>query len=242
LIRAMEARLFQRLGPLPRPVLDVGCGDGHFAEVVWGEMDVGVDLDSASLREAQRRAVYDSLCLASATTLPFADQSFASAVSNCVIEHIPEMPRVLAEVCRVLKPDGLFVFSVPTNSLNDHLSITRLLAALDAGELAERYKSWFTRMQVHFHMYSPDRWASLAEEAGFEVLEHTGYMSARAAALFDLGHFYGIPNLISRRLTGRWVPLPWRPRFALEERLLAPLVAEHDPPSATCYFFVARKR
>jgi len=241
LIRAMEARLFTQLGPLPHPTLDIGSGDGHFAQVVWGKADVGLDLDQASLREAQRRDVYRLLNRASATRLPFADASFASVVANCVIEHIPDNGAVMREVARVLLPGGTFVFSVPTDRLNDGLAITRILQRLGAKGLADRYKAWFTHIQVHCHLYSPDEWQRRAEAVGLRVIQRTGYMSPRATALFDLGHFYGLPNLIARRLTGQWVLWPWRPRFALEEAVLSPLVAENDSPGATCCFFVARK-
>jgi SAM-dependent methyltransferase len=241
LIRAMETKLFLEVGSLPPPVLDIGCGDGHFAEVVWGQVDVGIDPDPASLREAQSRNVYDVLLLASATTLPFADASFATVVSNCVIEHIPDLDPVLSEVQRVLQPGGQFIFSVPTNRLNDQLFITRLLETVGASSLAARYKKWFTHMQVHFHMYQPEEWKRRAEAPGLQAIQQTGYMSPRATALFDLGHFYGVPNLISRGLTGHWVPWPWRPRFVLEESLLARLVAERDPDGASCCFFVMEK-
>jgi len=241
LIRAMEARLFAQLGPLPQPMLDIGAGDGHFAQTVWERVEAGIDPDETSLREAQRRGVYHLLSCASATRLPFADASFASVVSNCVIEHIPDNDTVMHEVARVLRPGGQFVFSVPTDRLNDGLTVTRVLHRLGTNGLAARYKAWFTRMQVHFHMYSPDEWQRRAQVVGLCVTQRIGYMSPRAAALFDLGHFYGVPNLMARKLTGHWVPWAWRPRFALEEAVLAPLVAEHDPPGATCCFFVARK-
>jgi len=241
LIRAMEARLFEQLGPLPQPMLDIGAGDGHFAQAVWEHVDAGIDPDETSLREAQRRGVYCLLNRASATRLPFADASFASAVSNCVIEHIPDNDSVMREVARVLRPGGQFVFSVPTDRLNDELTVARILHGMGANGLAAHYKAWFTRMQVHFHMYSPDEWQRRAEAVGLCVTQRIGYMSPRATALFDLGHFYGVPNLIARKLTGQWVPWAWRPRFALEEAALAPLVAEDDPPGATCCFLVAHK-
>jgi SAM-dependent methyltransferase len=44
-------------------------------------------------------------------TLPFADSSFDAAFSNDVICHIPNRPKVLSEVFRVLKPGGHFLFS-----------------------------------------------------------------------------------------------------------------------------------
>jgi hypothetical protein len=47
-------------------------------------------------------------------------------------------------------------------------------------------------------------------------VEHSYYFSAAAHRTFDLAHFIGVPNLISKRLLGRWVlhpaqtiPLEW---------------------------------
>lgn len=241
LIRAQEARLFIQLGNLPRPLLDVGCGDGHFAQSVWEHIDAGIDPHAPSLREAQRRGLYGRLYCASATRLPFAAGSFGGAFSNCVIEHIPDCDAVMAEVARVLQPGGRFVFSVPTDRQNDALGLTRAFNALGLRAAAERYKAWFRKIQVHHHMHSPDEWQRRAEAAGLRVVKRVGYMPARAMRWFDLLHYYGAPNLAARKLTGRWVVWPWRPRFILEEKALAGFVAEDDPPDATCCFFVAVK-
>ncbi|MGH9368250.1 MAG: hypothetical protein ACRD3M_11315, partial [Thermoanaerobaculia bacterium] len=43
IMRSIEARILSQV-ELPRPVLDVGCGDGHFASVLFSEgTDVGLD-------------------------------------------------------------------------------------------------------------------------------------------------------------------------------------------------------
>jgi SAM-dependent methyltransferase len=241
LMRSMEAHLFLRLGTLPRPVLDVGCGDGHFGQSVWDRIEVGVDRDMSQLCEAKKRNVYDALFCADANFLPFGDASFATVVSNSVIEHIPDIRRTISEIYRVLREGGQFIFSVPTDRLNDGLGITRMLMCIGAARLAERYKAWFRNLQVHFHLYSPGKWQTYIESAGFRVVWQTGYMSPRATALFDLGHFYGLPNLILHKMTGRWVIWPWRPRFALKEGLISSLVAEKNPGSTTCHFFIAIK-
>ena len=57
-------------------------------------------------------------------------------------------------------------------------------------------------IQAHFHLYSSSKWQQLIEAAGFRVVWQTGYMSPRATVFFDLGHFYGVPNLILRKLNG----------------------------------------
>ena len=68
---------------LPRPLLDVGCGDGHFGAVALapaGPVDSGVDPNLARVREAAARGVYRLPLVASATQLPYADAAFASVV------------------------------------------------------------------------------------------------------------------------------------------------------------------
>lgn len=240
LMRACEADLYADLGPLAEPVLDIGCGDGHFASTLWSAVDVGVDLDHASLTEAGRASVHRGLVRADATALPFPDATFATVISNCVIEHIDDMPAVVAEARRVLRPGGRFVLTVPTPRLNDELGINRALLSVGLRRGALRYRRWFTAVQRHTHMLSPTGWEGVLEAAGFEVDANIGYMGARAARLFDLGHFAGVPNLVTRAVIGRWVVWPWRPRFVIGERLAAPAVAERDPPDATGCFIVAR--
>ncbi len=242
MIRAMEARLVGRRAPLPAPVLDLGTGDGHFATAVLGRVDVGVDRSAEALYEARRRDVYQAVARTDATALPFADGSFASVFSNCVIEHIADLAAVLTEVHRVMRPGGELVLTVPTPRLNDELAGNRLLLAVGAPRTAARYRRGFAKMQRHEHMYTPEEWARRVVDAGFDVVEQRGYMSARAARIFDVGHVTGLPTVVTRRLTGRWVMVPRRWWLAPKERLLVPLVAEHDPPDATGCFIVARKR
>ena len=56
LLRAVEARFYQELLPLSEPVLDVGCGDGHFASVAFPRpLAAGIDPGSAVLGEARDR-------------------------------------------------------------------------------------------------------------------------------------------------------------------------------------------
>ena len=55
LLRAVEARFYQGFD-LPHPILDVGCGDGHFATVAFDyKLDVGIDPWGSPIREASQR-------------------------------------------------------------------------------------------------------------------------------------------------------------------------------------------
>jgi SAM-dependent methyltransferase len=241
LIRAIEHRLLVGLGPLPEPLLDVGCGDGHFAEVTIKHAAVGIDIAHPSLVEAQRRGVYDALDVASAWNIPYRSGTFGVVLANCAVEHMPKLDGVFSEVARVLRPGGKFIFSVPTDQLNENLFVAAALDRVGAQGQAGRYREWFRQVQVHYHMYSPAEWQRRIEAQGFKVTLRRGYLSPRATQYLELGHYYGVPNLIARKATGKWVPWPWRPRFALEEAVLAPRVAEDDVPNSGCCFFVAEK-
>jgi SAM-dependent methyltransferase len=242
LIRTIEGRLLLEQGPLPPPLLDIGCGDGHFASVFVGSVDVGIDLDLSSLEEASRRGVYRHLEAASACRLPFRDGVFASVLANCALEHIPRLEEALAEIGRVLRPGGLFVLTVPNERHNDNLLLSRLLRSVGLERPAAAYRRWFRTMQVHHHMYPKGVWEALIGAHGLEVTVSRDYLSPRATVLLELGHYAGWHNLVSRKLFGRWVLVPWRPLFAVTERILLPRVAEDGVEGSSCHFLVARKR
>ena len=84
ILRAVECKFMARV-PLMPPVLDIGCGDGHFASIAYADhlpLDVGIDVMARDLPEAASRpGVYRKVMFASATALPFADASFNTVVS-----------------------------------------------------------------------------------------------------------------------------------------------------------------
>lgn len=45
--------------------------------------------------------------------LPFKNNSFDCVICNAVLEHVSEPVRVITEICRILKPNGLLWLSVP---------------------------------------------------------------------------------------------------------------------------------
>ena len=85
-------------------------------------IDVGIDVMARDLPEAAaRKDVYREVMFASATALPFADASFNTVVSNCVIEHIPDNAVVLREISRVLRPGGVFATTLPSEHYPEYL-------------------------------------------------------------------------------------------------------------------------
>ena len=94
-------------------VLDVGCGEGQIARLAYdvgASRVVGVDPTWAQLTEARRRGGSVGYCRAQAAGLPFPSSSFDAVVACLVFEHIDAVDDAVAEVGRVLKPGGHFVF------------------------------------------------------------------------------------------------------------------------------------
>jgi SAM-dependent methyltransferase len=102
-----------------RRVLEVGCGAGQCSR--WlasrGAQVVGIDLSLRQLQHSRRIDAETSMAVpvvcATATALPLADESFDLACSAFgALPFLLDIDRALAEVGRVLRPGGAFVFSV----------------------------------------------------------------------------------------------------------------------------------
>ncbi len=212
LLRSIECRFMSGV-PLAHPVLDVGCGDGHFASIAFDEpLDVGLDPMERDLAEAAtlRPHVYKSLVRGSATRMPFGDNVFATVVSNSVIEHIPDIESTIAEIGRVLQPGGTFATTLPSEHYPDFLLGSTLFRKAGLSGLAHAYGAFFNRISHHSHIDPPDVWEERLNRAGLTLTEHQYYFSKRAHHAFDPAHVLGVPNLASKRLLGTWVIHPWQ--------------------------------
>ncbi|MEJ5199065.1 MAG: class I SAM-dependent methyltransferase [Anaerolineae bacterium] len=241
LLRAVECKFMGRV-PLVPPVLDIGCGDGHFASIAYGQLplDVGIDVFARDLYEAARRpGVYRRVMFASATALPFADASFNTVVSNCVIEHIPDNAAVLREIARVLRPGGVFATTSPSEHFEEYLLGATIFRRLGLKGLAQAYGRFFDRISHHHHVYPPEEWRRRLSAAGFVVEEQTYYFSPAAHRRFDLSHYLGVPNLITKRLLGRWMLFDWQRK--LFARWLRPYYEEPLPAAGAYQFVRCRK-
>jgi len=210
LLRAVEARFYENID-LPAPALDLGCGDGHFASLAFNRaLEVGLDPWEKPLREAEARGVYQQAVLTKASEIPYPDAYFTSAVSNSVLEHIPTLEPVLAELGRVLRPGAAFVFCVPNQRFLGALSIGRFFDNLRLRFLGDLYRRFFNRISRHHHCDDPSTWRQRLEGAGFELVDCWDYFSPRALHVLEWGHYFGLPSLLSRLLWGRWIVAPWK--------------------------------
>ncbi len=241
LLRAVEADFYRDL-PLPGPILDLGCGDGHFADVAFdAPLDVGVDPWWSPLVEARARRQHRWLTRAVGAAMPFPPDSFQTVVSNSVLEHIPAVDPVLAEVARILRPGGWFHFSVPGPNFRRFLSVARSLDRVRLSTLAERYRRVFDRVSRHHYYLPPEAWSVRLRQVGLRVERWWSYFSPGALMALEWGHLLGLPCVVVKLLTGRWMLVPRAWNVWLTERLLRRFYEESLQGPGAYLFFSARR-
>jgi 2-polyprenyl-3-methyl-5-hydroxy-6-metoxy-1,4-benzoquinol methylase len=106
--------LFVRaVGGPGKAVLDLGCRAGALSQhFLAGNEVTGVDVDGNALRFAAERGL-QTVWGDVEETLSFEDESFDVVVAGEILEHVRFPDEVMAEIGRVLKPDGVVVGSVP---------------------------------------------------------------------------------------------------------------------------------
>jgi SAM-dependent methyltransferase len=232
-LRAVESSYYQEL-PLPAPIYDVGCGDGHFASLTFDRrIDVGLDPWHGPIHEAKRHGAYRALVEADGARTPFSNAHFASGFSNSVLEHIPHIEAVLAETARVLKKDAPFYFCVPNPRYFSALSLKRVFG--------RGYETWFRRISRVHHADEPDVWEKRLAGAGFKLERWWHYFSPASMRVLEWGHYFGVPCVVARVLTGRWIIAPTKWNLALTERFVSRYASPGPVEDGTFTFYIARK-
>jgi SAM-dependent methyltransferase len=203
--RTLECRLLSEQA-FVRPVLDMGCGDGIFAQILFTDaVDTGIDPDGNELAKARHTGRYQELVQCFGSEIPKPDGSYQTVFSNSVLEHIPSLEPVLAEIYRLLAPGGHFYFTVPADNFEIWSVVNQLLVRCGLQTASLKYRRFFNRFWRHYHAYPGSDWAALAVKAGFVVSEVARYDAPRIALGNDFLAPFAFPSKILSKLTGRWV-------------------------------------
>jgi len=146
-------------------VLEIGCGSGGYAVHLAksaGCRIVGLDINAEGVRNANALAEQGKVGTRAefresdvSQPLPERDDTFDAAYSNDVLCHVRHRAQVLANLVRVLKPGGRFLFS-------DALVIGGLVS----------HEEIATRSSIGMYFFSPrGENERLIKQAGFKLLE-----------------------------------------------------------------------
>lgn len=187
-------------------VLEVGCGNGYYLSLL-NRMGIklfltGIDIDELALKDA-KKLINDKkvkVLMASASKIPFPNDTFDKIVMSEVIEHVTDDEvKVLTEVNRVLKKDGILVLTTnnidypflwdPVNWMLQHLFNTHIKSGFWAG-------IW----NQHDRLYKESRIKQLVKEAGFNVQQ----IESLTSWCIPFNHY--IVNLIAKLFYSNKLP------------------------------------
>ena len=147
-------------------VLDLGCGPGYLCEDLANATGpqgrvLGLDIsaDLIALCEARPHADWLDYNVSDATALPLPDAQFDVVACTQVAEYIPDVPAVLSEIYRTLKPGGrVLIVATDWDTVAWHSE--------DPERMSKVMRAW----EAHCaHPRLPRKLAPLMRQAGFEV-------------------------------------------------------------------------
>jgi SAM-dependent methyltransferase len=242
--RSLECRILSRV-PFERPILDIGCGDGIFASVLFDEkIDAGIDPSSVEIEHARKLGSYSQLIQCRGDAIPQPDAKYRTIFANSVLEHIPEIEPVLVEAYRLLSPGGVLYLTVPTDRFEFGSVVSRILSLFHLQKLGAKFRLFYNRFWVHYHCYTPDRWTAIVSGAGFNVETTSAYAPMSVCTLNDLLVPFGFLGFILKRTTNEWTFFPtlrrlmFAPVAGLVDRFLRDADRSED---GGLVFIVARK-
>lgn len=141
-----------------------------------GEL-IGCDVQAEHLR---LHPMLDSAVVSLGETLPFRSDCFDVVSSNMVLEHLANPLQVFAEIGRVLKPGGVFVFVTPNRS-HPAIYLLALLLRPSARQLlahvVERHRAADRIFLTHYRANTSRDVGRLAAAAALEVRELSAFSS-----------------------------------------------------------------
>jgi ubiquinone/menaquinone biosynthesis C-methylase UbiE len=191
-----------------KDVLMLGCGTGEESLLLeeYGATSMkGVDLSAESVKLANKSYPKHSFSVADMHKLDFADSSFDFVYSSLTVHYSSHPIDVYKEVWRVLKPDGIFQFSIghPMRWASERVVIDGIPHKLmgytegdtkprlfgdysDFQEYSERFPSGEV---LRFWIGPPSMHFSLLRNVGFDVTDFVETKAVKECVEVDQNYF-----------------------------------------------------
>jgi ubiquinone/menaquinone biosynthesis C-methylase UbiE len=228
------------------PILDIGCGDGIFANILLEKkVDLGIDPNLKELERANLTNKYKELIPCYGNNIPKPDKSFKTIFSNSVMEHIPDIKSVLKEAYRLLDDDGTLYLTLPTNLFDKYTFGYQIFNKLGMTKKSHQFSQFFNKFWQHYHYYDADGWHKLFNEIGFKIKHEQEYGSKKICLLNDLMSVFSLPCLFARKILNRWFWIPlWRKYYIKWASVVLPIFLKNievDKKKGGLIFFVLSK-
>jgi 2-polyprenyl-3-methyl-5-hydroxy-6-metoxy-1,4-benzoquinol methylase len=170
-------------------ILEIGCGNGNicFQVAHLGHQVLGIDLSEESIHYANEHFRWPNLTYKTIAAEDISGQSLYDVIiCSEVLEHLYEPDKVLSQISRMLKPNGITIVTVPNGKGPRERLITRPIQKLRKNggilwKLTSSLKAMLgykgTTIQSnassleHIQFFSLTSLRNLAQNAGFQLIE-----------------------------------------------------------------------
>lgn len=156
-----------------RPILELGCANGRFTNVVCGSVEAGIDINPRAVEAARSSGIYRQVHVQDARQLEDRPE-FRTVFANSVLEHIPDLGSVLAGCHRVLVPGGRLITTVPLADMNTSLLFS-----------SARWIRYRQDRLSHVNLWTLDLWRETLGSAGFRLERTRRYLSPNQIRVWD---------------------------------------------------------
>ena len=228
LIRAIECKIMASI-PFIHPVLDLGCGDGLFSNILFKNrdfIDAAIDTSETEVELAYKKTVYREIKVADAHDIPYHDESFNFILANDLFHHLQNPLVALNEASRVLNPGGLLCFTVPTFIPAFHIKAfatlmqSKFIQSFSPMDIIKFFnhdiKSYFRLKSI----FTFQNWIKSLETAGFKIIYHKKYASFSTIIIQLITSFYLYRGLAYKKMLGRYIPFP-----SFNKKIITPITS-----------------
>lgn len=171
-------------------ILDLCTGTGDLAALLKEKYPqskiTGVDFSANMLELARKKHSEIEFVEADCSQLPFEDEQFDLCIISFGLRNVENIPKVLAEIYRVLKPDGLFInldLGKPNKFFNLFLKPYMYLWVSLLGKLFHGDETPYKYLAVSNETFpSPKELEQLFKQIGFSNIKSKNYMFGQIAS------------------------------------------------------------
>jgi len=139
-----------------KSVLELAVGSGSTSELLPADNSyTGIDISEGLLKKARKKFLEAGfqnfqLYLCGAEEIPLKENIFEVCICNLSLNFFPDLGKVIQEMKRLLKQQGVFICSVPVPERNHKKSVIRgnLYTEKELKELLEKYSFQYKSFEI----------------------------------------------------------------------------------------------
>jgi ubiquinone/menaquinone biosynthesis C-methylase UbiE len=168
-----------------KKILEVGCGTGLYARRLLkkGAKVYGIDISEAMLEIARKEVKKAEFKLASVEKIPYKSGSFDIVLAPLMLGYLPKWGKAFKEISRVLKPKGVFIFSVdnPIFSVRKKIRVKgkKYYVFGDYFREGKKYNIWYKRALIVKVPLYPRTYETIINDILMNGFEITGYKDSK---------------------------------------------------------------